>query len=320
MRVLVVSLCILGLISNAWAEAAENIGPYGSDGSNSVEILSLSVPSPNGAFTTTAYIPSSSGPFPVVIFSPGFFQKGIAYAPYAKRLATWGIITLLRDDPNFFADESRSDDLSRPDIVKTGAMADHMALDVAYEVTTWLRAANADPSSALYRKVDTKRIGLAGHSSGARIALVVGEALPGLIKGVFGLDPVDLSARAPARPKLTNIGIPIAFIGETTNRFSCAPGWFNYQTLYRAAASPAVAITAINADHTMFEDPAHCSRCWLCRPAGTADASQVLAYSVRYLTAFFARELLADVSVGGAFEGAGAAADVNAGLIEISSK
>ena len=92
MRVLVVSLCILGLISNARPEAAENIGPYGSDGPNAVEIVSLSVPSPNGAFTTTAYIPSGSGPFPVVIFSPGFFQKGIAYAPYAKRVGSWGII------------------------------------------------------------------------------------------------------------------------------------------------------------------------------------------------------------------------------------
>ena len=59
---------------------------------NAVEIVSLSVPSPNGAFTTTAYIPSGSGPFPVVIFSPGFFQKGIAYAPYAKRVGSWGII------------------------------------------------------------------------------------------------------------------------------------------------------------------------------------------------------------------------------------
>jgi dienelactone hydrolase len=320
MRALVAMLCILGLMSNALAEAAENIGPYESDGSNSVEIVSLSVPSPNGAFTTTAYIPSGAGPFPVVIFSPGFFQKGIAYAPYAKRLGSWGIVTLLRDDPNFFADESHSDDLSRPDTVKTGAMADHMALDVAYEVMTWLPATNADPGSALYGKVDTKCVGLAGHSSGARIALVVGEALPGLIKGVFGLDPVDLSARAPARPKLASIGIPVAFIGETTNRFSCAPGWFNYQAVYRAAGSPAVAITAINADHAMFEDPANCSRCWLCKPAGTADASKVLAYSVRYLTAFFARELLGDVSVGSAFEGAGATADVNAGLIEISSK
>ena len=217
MRALVAMLCILGLMSNALAEAAENIGPYESDGSNSVEIVSLSVPSPNGAFTTTAYIPSGAGPFPVLIFSPGFFQKGIAYAPYARRLGSWGIVTLLRDDPNFFADESRSDDLSRPDTVKTGAMADHMALDVAYEVMTWLPATNADPGSALYGKVDTKRVGLAGHSSGARIALVVGEALPGLIKGVFGLDPVDLSARAPARPKLASIGIQVAFIGETTN-------------------------------------------------------------------------------------------------------
>ena len=199
-------------------------------------------------------------------------------------------------------------------------MTDHLAFDVLYEVSTWLSAINADPGGALYGKVDTKRVGLAGHSYGARIALVVGEALPGLIKGVFGLDPVDLSARAPARPKLANIGIPVAFIGETTNRFSCAPGWFNYKALYRAAASPAVAITAIEADHTMFEEPAHCSRCWLCRPAGTADASKVPAYSVRYLTAFFARELLGDVSVGSAFEGAGAADDVHAGLIEISSK
>ncbi len=215
---------------------------------------------------------------------------------------------------------ARSAGRSKSITVKTGAMADHMALDVAYEVMTWLPATNADPGSALYGKVDTKRVGLAGHSSGARIALVVGEALPGLIKGVFGLDPVDLSARAPARPKLASIGIPVAFIGETTNRFSCAPGWFNYQAVYRAAGSPAVAITAINADHTMFEDPANCSRCWLCKPAGTADASRIFAYSVRYLTAFFARELLGDLSVGSAFEGAGATADVNAGLIEISSK
>ena len=235
-------------------------------------------------------------------------------------LNSWGIITLLRDDPNFFVEVSSGDEFSRPDNVKTGAMTDAVALDVSYEVTTWLSATNVDPGSALYGKVDTRRVGLAGHSYGVRIALVVGEALPGRIKGVFGLDPVDMSAREPARPKLASIGVPVAFIGETTNRFSCAPGWFNFQALYRAAGSPAVAITAIKADHTMFEDPAHCSRCWFCKPAGTAAASKVLAYSVRYLTAFFARELMGDVSVGSAFEGAGSAADVNAGLIELSSK
>ena len=67
----------------------------------------------------------------------------------------------------------------------------------------------------------------------------------------------------------------------------------------------------------MFEDPANCSLCWLCFK-GQADGSEVLAYSVRYSTAFFARELLKDRRVGSKIEGAGAAEDVNAGRIGIS--
>ena len=174
--------------------------------------------------------------------------------------------------------------------------------------------------SPLHGLVDASRIGLAGHSRGAQIALLAAEGLPRRVSGVFGLDPVDFSFGAPkAGAKLANIGIPVAFIGETVDKFSCAPAWFNYQALYDAAASPAVAITALDADHTMFQDPANCNFCSLCT-AGTADPSTILGYSVRYLTAFFARELLGDTSVGAAFEGAGATADVKAGLIQITSK
>jgi hypothetical protein len=89
--------------------------------------------------------------------------------------------------------------------------------------------------------------------------------------------------------------------------------------LYQAAASPAVAITSINADHTMYEDPSACTFCTLCT-AGTASETQVLATAVRYLTAFFARTLLDDASVGAAFVGAGANQDVASGLILITSK
>ena len=164
------------------------------------------------------------------------------------------------------------------------------------------------------------RLGLAGHSRGAQIALLAAEGSPGRVRGVFGLDPVDLSFGTPkAGAKLANIGIPVAFIGETVDRFSCAPAWFNYQALYDVAASPAVAITALDADHTMFQDPANCHFCSLCTK-GTANPSTVLGYSVRYLTAFFARELLGDKSVGAAFEGAGATADGKAGLIQIAWK
>jgi hypothetical protein len=63
----------------------------------------------------------------------------------------------------------------------------------------------------------------------------------------------------------------------------------------------------------------HCTFCGLCSP-GKADGAVVLDFSVRYLTAFFARELLDDDSVGAAFEGAGAADDTQAGRVTVRSK
>jgi hypothetical protein len=130
-----------------------------------------------------------------------------------------------------------------------------------------------------------------------------------------------MSGDPEARTTLASIGVPLAFIGETTDSASsgCAPAADDYQVLYQAAASPAVSITAINADHTMFEDPASCSFCALCT-AGTADQTLILATAVRYVTAFFARQLLGDAAVGAAFAGAGTGQDIAAGVIQVVSK
>jgi dienelactone hydrolase len=287
------------------ASTGGSVGVYGAAGPDTVTTATLQVPSPNGTFTTTAYIPSADGPDPVVVLSSGFFQDGVAYAPYAQRLASWGIVTLLRDDPNLAE--------STPNIVS----------DVEYTVTTWLAATNADTTSALHGKLDTTKVGLAGHSRGGQIALLAGEGLQGKIRGVFGLDPVDSSTGSDpeARTTLATIGVPLAFIGETTDSAAsgCAPAADNFLVLYGAAASPAVAITALHADHTMFEDPASCSFCTLCT-AGTASQPLVLSTAVRYLTAFFARQLLGDASVGAAFAGAGANQDVAGAVIAIVAK
>ncbi len=315
-------LLILVLLVFATSARAEvnGAGRYNADGPYALTTAVLTVPSPIGAFTSTAYIPEDSRPHPVVIFLSGFMQSGIAYAPYARRLASWGIIAFLQDDAALayapakakFPDEASPDDNSTITEIAVNAVSD--------QATTWLTNLNADVNSPLHGMVDASHIGFAGHSRGAQIALLAAEGLPGRVRGVFGLDPVDLSFGAPkAGTKLANIGIPVAFIGETVDRLSCAPAWFNYQALYDAAASPAVVITALDADHTMFQDPANCRFCSLCTK-GTATPSTVLGYSVRYLTAFFARELLGDKSVGAAFEGAGATADVKAGLIQIASK
>lgn len=80
-------------------DAGAGPGPYGSPGPDTVTTASFSITSSSDTFTTTAYIPGGAGPFPVVILSSGFEQTGMAYAPYANRLASWGIITFLRDDP-----------------------------------------------------------------------------------------------------------------------------------------------------------------------------------------------------------------------------
>ncbi len=315
------SFSLIILIFTVGARAEVNgAGRYDADGPYAVATAVLTVPSSNGAFTTTAYIPTDPRPHPIVIFSSGFMQRGIAYGPYARRLASWGIIAFLQDDAALadtpararFPDEAIPSD--NPTTTESAVNA------VSEQATRWLQSISADAKSPLHGMVDASRIGLAGHSRGAQIALLAAEGLRGRIKGVFGLDPVDMSFGTPkASAKLAKIGIPVAFIGETVDRFSCAPAWYNYQTLYDAAASPAVAITAIDADHTMFQDPANCNFCSMCTK-GTANPSTVLGYSVRYLTAFFARELLGDKSVGPAFEGAGAAADVKAGLIHVASK
>jgi hypothetical protein len=58
----------------------------------------------------------------------------------------------------------------------------------------------------------------------------------------------------------------------------------------------------------------------VCSPAGTANSQTVLDDAIRYLTAYFARELLGDSSVGALFQGAGAPPDEASGAITIVSK
>lgn len=289
---------------DAAADAPPGYGKYGSDGPSAGTSFTTSITrGGNAPFAVTVYLPAGTGPFPAVMLSAGLAQPAAGYVSYAQRLSSWGIITILRDDPGVLASTS--------DIV----------LDVSYIITTWLPAQHADSSSALYQKVDLDHLGLAGHSRGGYVSLMAAEqGAQGKLQGVFGLDPVDASPSAGTA--LATIGVPVAFIGETTDSTgttACAPAGSNYQSLYAAAGSPITAITAIDADHTMFEDPDGCQFCALCT-AGTANQSAVLAYSVRYLTAFFARVLENDTSVGLTFEGVGSALDVAAGAISIEAK
>lgn len=270
--------------------------PYDQDGPVPFTMSVEHVVNGTQSFDVTVYLPSTPGLHPVVSFSCGSTQTAAGYAPYGRRLASWGIAMFLLDDAGVFTNTS--------DIVP----------NAVYVVDTWLPA--TFPGT-----LDTTKVGLGGHSRGGAVSLLAAEhGLHGKVVAWFGLDPVDneflMTPRDFARTDLPAIGIPTAFLGaEVTS--NCAPTADSYPTLHPLAPAPTVLVVGLGAGHTQLEVASACTACTACTPSGTADPDVVLAYAVRYFTAFFARELLGDTSVGASFEGAGALADVAAHRITV---
>jgi hypothetical protein len=282
---------------------------YNQNGAVAFTTTTAMVTTGGRTFTENIYLPSSAGPHALVSLTPGLQQTSAAYAPYAERLASYGIVVLMRDDPGL--------------LVQSQVIAG----DLEYVIGTWLPAQNTDPSSPLDGEVDLGKVGLTGHSRGGQASLLAAEgALKGKVVAWFGIDPDDpgtidgfTESTMVAVTNLGSIGIPTTFLGGQVATF-CTPADINYQVLYAAAPSPAVEITGVNASHTEFEVQSACVDCAVCTPMGSANPQVVLDYAVRYLMAFFARELQGDTSVGAVFQGVGASADEAAGLVLITSK
>src|SRR5262249_35567113 len=144
---------------------------------------------------------------------------------FARRLASYGIITLLRDDPGVLT------------------VTTEVEADLTYLVSTWLLVQNSDASSPLFGRVDLAHVGLAGHSRGGKASLLATEhGLAGKVAAWFGLDPVDASAFSggeQARDDLGGLRIPTAYLGASVSS-TCAPVADNYAVLYAATPSPSV--------------------------------------------------------------------------------
>jgi dienelactone hydrolase len=277
---------------------------YGNDGPVSYTMASLPVTSSLDSFTVNVWVPKSAGPHPVVSFSPGLVQPSAGYVVYATRLASWGFVVLMRDDPGL------------------SVSGDTVASDISYTVATWLAAQNTTSGSPLFGKADLSHVGLAGHSRGGQATLDAAEAgLHGKVEAWVGLDPVNTAYSAGTAPStnLPSIGTPTLYLGAgvATN---CAPAGDNYQTLYAVSPSPSIAITVANASHSQFENVGGSLGGLICSPLGTANTQKVIDIAMKYMTAFFAMELLGDSSVGPQFQGTGVAADEAAGLITLVSK
>jgi len=287
------------------------VGPTGWDQSSvSIDINGETIP-------LTVYVPRTAGSHPAVVFTHGFMLAPSDYASYGEHLASWDYVVVMPKLPG--------DVLSQ----KT-----HRALaDLLIGVLDWIDTAAADQGSLLGGLVDTARIGLAGHSMGGKLSLLVaaGDDRP---KAVFGVDPVDTGSPLGGDPAdypsvtpelMPQISAPLALLGETVNGSAglgqaCAPADNNFQQYYAAAESPAIQIEVVGANHMSFLDDPNCGfTCSVC-PAGSDDPTVTRTLTQRYMTAFFETRLRGDARYGIYLTGAPMQADIDAGLVLVEDK
>ena len=233
---------------------------------------------------STVYLPVGAGPFPIIVLTHGFQLSPDEYVSYGEHLASWGYVTVLPQFPgNLFSSPTHTE--------LKNSLAD---------LLDWLESS----PSALGGIENPSQLGLAGHSLGGKVALLLAteDARP---DAVFAIDPVDsgppnggdATDYPSVAPELMgNIDVPVVLLGELQNSVSggfgpaCAPAGENFQSFYGAATSPAMEVEVVGASHMSFLDNPSCLFCLVC-PAGTDDHLVTKALTRELMTAFFEAEL-----------------------------
>jgi hypothetical protein len=208
--------------------------------------------------------------------------------------------------------------------------------DYLEAILDWIEGPGAAPGGLLQGKADATRLGLAGHSLGGKISLLVAseDARP---RAVFGVDPVDAAggplATDPTQyPSVTpermgTVDVPLVLLGETVNATcsglmcqACAPESDNFHQYFGNASSPALEIEVKGANHMSFLDDPSCGMtCSVC-PQGTDDPAVTRWVTRRAMTAFFNVELAGIEAYRDYLTGAAMNAEVADGLVAIATR
>jgi len=275
-------------ISPAVAEAVySSTGDPYSPGPLSVCSIRLDAQAEGNPVPLLIIAPESRGPYPVVVFQHGFMARNRAYSSLLAHVATHGFVVVA---PQMY----------EPGLpVLFGSPTAQEEAAKAAELLQWLPTGLP---AILGYSPHTARLGLAGHSRGAKVAWLVltraaaaaqanddnaSEALPVGVdlpcRAVAGVDPVD--GRGGPRGNQARVvqgtfpfELPTLVIGCGLAG-NCAPAGDNHEQFYAASRAPAWHVVIPDAGHADMLDDGPALAASLVCPSGPnrAAARQAMA-------------------------------------------
>jgi hypothetical protein len=215
--------------------------------------------------------PSANGPFPLVMFSPGWGAPAWSAFYVGTRLASHGFVVahLYHYGDRFWPHEPAADDL--------GVALLNRPLDVSFALTHLL-ARTAAPGDLLTGVIDPDKVAASGHSLGGYAAMALAAGDDSVCDKVYGAAPTDPppSTCVPAMPdpriraiapldgstqmlwfhEMARISLPTLGIGQEWDQIRAAygPGWESWQARLHAASQghPAYRVDVTGAWHATF--------------------------------------------------------------------
>jgi len=202
---------------------------------------------------------ASAAPCPGISFGHGFLQPVTRYRSTLEHLSTWGYLAIASEsEGGLFPSHSR------------------FASDMR-DCLTWLSQQNANPSSILYRAVNTNAYGMSGHSMGGGCSILA-TAVDPRVKALANLAAAETNPSAIAQ--MPNVSVPVSLIAGSQD--GIVPVASNGQRMYDAGGPPRLLPVITGGWHCGFEDVSSfgCD-------SGSLPRAEQLRITRRLLTSFF---------------------------------
>lgn len=258
----------------------------------------------------TVFHPDTDPPMqhlPVIIFNTGFIQPRASYEGFARQLAQWGFVAVIRAYPSLgFA--GVGDALLGEHVVQSQALID------------WLAKENLRPESPLFGMVDANTVGTTGHSLGATIAIVTGVVDP-RVKAVVSLDVSHNGGDFDIIDELPDVSAAYMYIVGDSGGW-CAVAPTAREPLIDYTSPPAIQVIIAGADHMDFMDtPTGVNYLgYVACPRGPLPDQEARNIATKYMVAWFGVFLKGDKEFADYYNGARADADEKAGIVRFIRK